>query len=60
MTYSDQSLVKKLVFFLIIKLIFLVGLWWFFIKETRVITDEKSVAAHLMSTPVQTTPEGTP
>lgn len=60
MTLIDQSLVKKLALFLVIKLVLLLGLWWHFIKDSRVQTDEKSVASHLMTQPLQKAQESKP
>ena len=48
----DKSLIKKLAWVLVIKLVLLMGLWWGFVREQRVTVDGNSVAAQfLQSTP---------
>jgi len=58
--FSNQSLLQKLSVFLVVKLIFLFGLWWFFIKDSRIATTEKSVEAHLITSKFHTTEQGSP
>lgn len=54
MNLADKTLVKKLVYVLVIKLILLIALWWFFIRDQKVMVDENSVANQFLS-PVSTT-----
>ena len=54
MNLADKTLVKKLVYVLVIKLILLIALWWFFIRDQKVAVDENSVANQFLS-PVSTT-----
>lgn len=54
MNLADKTLVKKLVCVLVIKLILLIALWWFFIRDQKVAVDDNSVANQFLS-PVSTT-----
>ncbi len=49
MNFSDKTLVKKLAIVLVLKLIVLLALWWFFVRENRVSIDERSAAEQLLS-----------
>jgi hypothetical protein len=53
MNFSDQALVKKLAIVLVLKLAVLVVLWWFFVRDQRVVVDSSSVASQF-STPDST------
>lgn len=44
---SDTQLVRKLVIVVLLKLLTLGGLWWAFVRESRVEVDAASVAASL-------------
>lgn len=54
MNLADKTLLKKLAYVLVIKLILLIALWWFFIRDQKVAVDENSVANQFLS-PVSTT-----
>jgi hypothetical protein len=47
MNFSDKTLVKKLAIVLVLKLIVLLALWWFFVRENRVSIDARSAAEQL-------------
>jgi Tfp pilus assembly protein PilO len=49
MNFSDKTLVKKLAIVLVLKLIVLLALWWFVVRENRVSIDERSAAEQLLS-----------
>jgi Tfp pilus assembly protein PilO len=49
MNFSDKTLVKKLAIVLVLKLIVLLALWWFFVRENRVSIDARSAAEQLLS-----------
>lgn len=50
MTLSDKSLIRKLAVVLLVKLILLTGLWWAFVRDTRVAVDDQRQAERLLST----------
>lgn len=41
---ADQSLVKRLAWVLVIKLVLLFGLWWGFVRDQRVTVDASGMA----------------
>jgi hypothetical protein len=58
MNFSDKTLVKKLVVVLVIKLVALVALWWFFVREQHVQVDSNSVTTQFLA-PAPTQAKGT-
>ena len=58
MNFSDKTLVKKLIFVLVIKLTALVALWWFFVREQHVQVDSNSVTTQFLA-PAPTQAKGT-
>jgi hypothetical protein len=58
MNLSDKTLVKKLVTVLVIKLVALVALWWFFVRDQHVPVDGNRVATQFL-VPAPTKAKGT-
>jgi hypothetical protein len=48
MNLQDRTLVRKLAFVLVLKVVVLVALWWFFVHEQRVAIDGAGIAAQLL------------
>jgi hypothetical protein len=48
MNPTDQRLVKRLVWVLLIKLVLLFGLWWSFVRDQRVPVDASGMAAQAL------------
>lgn len=48
MNPPDRTLVRKLAFVLVLKLVVLVALWWFFVNEQRVAVDGAGIATQLL------------
>lgn len=48
MSLQDRTLVRKLAIVLVVKLVVLVGLWWFFVHEQRVTVDGAGIATKLL------------
>ena len=48
MNYLDRALVRNLALVLILKLVFLAGLWWIFVRDQRTAVDGDSVAAQFL------------
>ncbi len=51
MSLHDQTLIRKLVIAVVIKLLVLFALWWGFIREQRVDVDGISAADHVLGAP---------
>lgn len=58
MNLSDKTLVKKLTTVLVIKLVALVALWWFFVRDQHVPVDGNRVAIQFL-VPAPTKAKGT-
>lgn len=48
MNFLNKTLVRKLAVVLVLKLIVLMALWWFFVREQQVKVDGNSVAAQFL------------
>jgi len=48
MNLQDRTLVRKLAFVLVLKLLVLVALWWFFVHEQRMAVDSAGIATQLL------------
>lgn len=48
MNLSDRTLIKKLALVLVLKLVFLLTLWWWLFHDHGVQVDSGGVAAHLL------------
>jgi len=44
----DKTLVRKLAVVLVLKLAVLLALWWFFVREQRVVVDGEAAAARVL------------
>lgn len=58
MNLSDKTLVKKLATVLVIKLVALVALWWFFVRDQHVPVDGNRVTTQFL-VPAPTKAKGT-
>ncbi|MBL8388763.1 MAG: hypothetical protein JNK17_11155 [Hydrogenophaga sp.] len=56
MTRPTLSLPRKLAIVLVIKTVFLVGLWWGFVRDLRAPVDTDSAAARLLGPPPASNP----
>lgn len=45
---ADQTLVKRLAWVLVIKLVVLFGLWWGFVRDQRVTVDASGMATQVL------------
>jgi len=57
MNPQDRTLLRKLVWTVLIKLVVLSVLWWFFVRDVRVVVDEEAAAHRLLAPPVGITQE---
>ncbi len=57
MSNQDRTLLRKLIWTVLIKLIALSALWWLFIRDAQVAVDESSAARQLLNHSVSTTQE---
>jgi hypothetical protein len=60
MNLQDRTLVRKLAFVLVIKLVVLVALWWGFVRDQRVPVDVDAAASQMLGdrpAPASTTQE---
>ena len=57
MNLQDRTLLRKLVWAVLIKLVVLTVLWWFFVRDVRVVVDEEAAAHRLLAPPVGITQE---
>ena len=48
MNFQDRTLVRKLAVVLVVKLVVLMALWWFFVRDQRVLVDGEGVATQLL------------
>ncbi|MBU4181361.1 MAG: hypothetical protein A3B67_04995 [Burkholderiales bacterium RIFCSPHIGHO2_02_FULL_66_10] len=48
MDFRDRFLLRKLAAVLVIKLVFLTGLWWGFVREQRVAVDTDAAASQML------------
>lgn len=48
MNLPDRILIRKLAVVLVIKLLVLVGLWWGFVREERVVVSPEAAAAQML------------
>ncbi|MBE0588158.1 hypothetical protein D9M68_719010 [compost metagenome] len=48
MDFRDRFLLRKLAVVLVIKLVFLMGLWWGFVREQRVVVDTDAAASQML------------
>lgn len=55
MNFSDSSLLRKLSLALALKLVLLMVLWWFFVRDQGVAVDASSAAAQLLQAAPQPT-----
>jgi membrane protein YdbS with pleckstrin-like domain len=53
MNFSDKALVNKLAVVLVLKLALIFSLWWFFVRDQRVVTSSEIVAVQILA-PVTT------
>lgn len=56
MDTRDRSLLRKLAFVLLIKLLVLTALWWGFVREQRVPVDAGRAALQLLGAPAPASP----
>jgi multidrug resistance efflux pump len=63
MNFQDRTLVRKLATVLVIKLVVLVALWWWFVREQRVPVDTNATASQMLGAspaPIPTLSGATP
>lgn len=57
MNIQDRTLLRKLIWTVLIKLVALSVLWWLFVRDAQVAVDEDAAARQLLAPTVSTTQE---
>ena len=57
MNIQDRTLLRKLIWTVLIKLVALSVLWWLFVRDAQVAVDEGAAARQLLAPTVSTTQE---
>jgi len=57
MNIQDRTLLRKLIWTVLIKLVALSVLWWLFVHDAQVAVDEGAAARQLLAPAVRTTQE---
>lgn len=57
MNTQDRTLLRKLIWTVLIKLVALSVLWWLFVRDAQVAVDEGAAARQLLTPTVSTTQE---